>query len=395
MYNYNTNEKESKGLFEALKNVENYIKNKQQKERENLVNMLYDTFPTILKVAADKESLKEGEVLNIKKTRNAFIEFGYIYFNKYTFNHLVIDIDNKELNGIEIMQRLWEKEIMQPTWILETDKGYQIGFKLKKPFNLFAEKLSNTDKKLIKYTKAVLENLIEYLNADANAKRLQGFWRNPTCKNYKNMELIISNNEFNLKDFNKIKNKNQEKRKKYRDRKFSKEKDTIKNIAKKIILEGEIEILTEIGEGIRNSLLWYLGMHLSKLDENWEDKLYTYNINLKEPLTKKEFEQIMESIRKYNTDKQNFVKLGEYESWTKELKREYMKQYRLKKGLIKKTREKQKAESKQLIIKAIKELKNKGEKISYRKIAKEAGLSLKTVNKYMKEIKINYPQFFE
>ena len=153
------------------------------------------------------------------------------------------------------------------------------------------------------------------------------------------------------------------------------------------VASGNLNILKNIDVGYRNSFIWYLGMYLIKISQDWEERLNTYNINLKKPLGEVEMENIKKSIIKYTKNNKNFVGLGSYELWTPELKNMYIKQYQKKKGIIKHHRDEWYEINKTKVLQAIYKLRSENKKVSIRRVADECGLNKNTVNKYFKELK--------
>ncbi len=361
--------------------------------KEILLQLFLKNFPKKFQVAETKKKLKQGKVFYTFKSPKTFLKNEYVYYNKFTFNFLIIDIDTK-IRGIrEIIELLDEHFIAPPTWICETTNGYQVAFALEKPFLINSETLSEKDKILKKYAANMLKNMHELLGGDPESLRLQGFYKNPIYLNLDKFKLFVTQNKFNLSDFDIIlpkKNKLISKNKKAPNAgnaggDFHKNPQEIKILAQEFLCNFNLNILNQINIGERNSFLWYIGMFLSKETDDWIDRLYIYNLNLKEPIKEEELSHIIKSIENYNRQNKNFV--GGYNTFTKENKNNYMKEYRLKKGIHKQTREQQKEENKTKVIKAIYELKSKKEKLTIRNIAKQAKLSKNVTNKYVKELK--------
>lgn len=357
--------------------------------KEILLQLFLKSFPKKFQVAETKKKLKQSKVFYTFKTPKTFLKNEYVYYNKFTFNFLIVDIDTK-IRGIrEIIELLDEYFIAPPTWICETNNGYQVGFALEKPFLINGETLSEKDKILKKYAANMLKNMHELLGGDPQSLRLQGFYKNPIYLNLDKFKLFVTKNKFNLSDFDII----LPKKKKITNKKnapnaggdFHTDTNKIKFLAQEFLLNFNFNILHQITIGLRNSFLWYVGMFLSKQTDDWIDRLYTYNLNLTNPLKEEELLHIIKSIENYNRQNKNFV--GGYNTFTKENKNKYMKKYRLKKKIHKQTREQQKEENKNKVLEAIYELRSKKEKLTIRNIAKQAKLSKNVTNKYVKELK--------
>jgi len=357
--------------------------------KEILLQLFLKSFPKKFQVAEIKKKLKQGKVFYAFKSPKTFLKNEYVYYNKFTFNFLIVDIDTK-IRGIrEIIELLDEHFIAPPTWICETKNGYQVGFALEKPFLINNKTLSEKDKILKKYAANMLKNMHELLGGDPESLRLKGFYKNPIYLNLDKFKLFVTKNKFNLSDFDII----LPKKKKITNKKnapnaggdFHTDTNKIKFLAQEFLFNFNFNILNQIDVGTRNSFLWYIGMFLSKQTNDWIDRLYIYNLNLKNPIKEEELSHIIKSIENYNRQNKNFV--GGYNTFTKENKNNYMKEYRLKKGIHKQTREQQKEENKNKVIEAIYELRSKKEKLTIRNIAKQAKLSKNVTNKYVKELK--------
>ena len=355
--------------------------------------MIFNLLPNKLLVSKTKENLKSGYVHNFKqKTLQTLTENEYLYFNMFTYNFLILDIDHKKNNINDILNILDDNFIAQPNWVIETNGGYQIGFILEKPFLVYQPKMSETDKKLVDYAKYVQKKMLKLLGGDLNTNRIKGWWKNPAGINYNQFRGFYNvNNVFNLSDFDiylqEEYNDKINKDKGNYGGDFHKNKNVIKNIAEELILKGNLKKLNEINEGIRNSLIWYLGMYLIKHNrEDWEYRLDFYNNNIKKPLGDTEMENIKKSVKKYTRMNKNFVGLGSYENWTKELKNLYIKQYQKEKGIIKHTNEEIKEINKNKVIQAIYKIVENGEKLTNKNIAKHSGLGLTTVKTYKKQL---------
>ena len=333
--------------------------------------------------AVDRKNAKKSVV---SKERGLLKKF--IFFNSKVIKYLVIDIDDRNTfgNKYEIFEFLADYNIV-PTWILETDKGYHIGYILKNaiPFNNI---------KAVEYAKDTLKKLSLLLGGDSNALRLRGRFRNPLLHNtfYTNLEydlIDISDNipEYII-DINIQHNEN---------KKVHKNTIKLKELVLKVL--NNINYIKNIEEGYRNAFLWYLGMTIAKnfqhlpnatklLEfEKIKEQIYFYNNNLTEPLKEKEVKSIIESIKKYYMKGLIMVGLGSYNKWTKEMKKMYIKNYRKEKGIIKNTNEERKEINKNKVLQAIYKLKKDGKKITTRGVANVCGLSKSTVANYIKTLK--------
>jgi hypothetical protein len=302
----------------------------------------------------------------------------------------------RDSNINDFINILNDNFIAPPSWIVETNNGFQLGFILKKPFNLNDKYLSESDKKAIKYAKYLQQKMLMLFDGDPAANRLKGWWKNPIGMSEKYKLYFNNKHFFNLSDFDIILQGIEEYELKNNNKGntggdfHNKEKQKIIMLATKLF-KGDLNILNQINEGIRNSFIWYIGMDLSKKIKEWESFLYFYNNKLNKPLKEIEMENIIKSIKKYNREGKNKVCIGGYNNWTKELKREYIKTYRIKKGLVKGTRKQQKQTYKNKIIQAIYKIIEKNEKLTNKNIADTAKVSIKTVIRHKKELlKINH-----
>lgn len=348
----------------------------------NFIKMFSSGLPSNFD-AVDRKNAKK----NIISKKEGLLK-KFIFFNSKVIKFIVIDIDDKNTfeNMYEIYEFLADYNII-PTWILETDKGYHVGYILKNaiPFN---------NVKAIEYAKDTLKKLSTLLGGDSNAMRLRGRFRNPLLHNTyyttQTYDLIdISDNiPQYIIDINIQHNENKKVH-----------KNTIK--LKKLVLKvlNNINYIKNIKKGYRNAFLWLLGMIIAKNFqhlptakkiiefEKIKEQIYFYNNNLTEPLSEKEVKAIVESIKKYYLKGRIMVGLGSYNEWTKEMKKMYMKNYRKEKGLVKHSNEEIKEINKNKVLQAVYKLKKDNKKISVRKVAEICRLSKSTVANYIKILK--------
>jgi len=364
---------------------------KSLNNKQNLIyNFLINKLPK--KIRAFKH--KSFKSKRTKPTKESLTTAKWIELNKEVCNFIIVDIDNKDLKVHEIFQILNDYNIPF-TWLAYTKKGYHIAWALEHPFVLNPKYQTQNDKKAEKYARYIQKKLIKLLNADIAAARLKGLWRNPITNN----AIFFMHNKYELNELDiflyeiDCKNCKENKRKKKKGTEtFHKHPLFVKEIATEI-LENPLK-LQEISQGLRNSLIWYLGMLIAKPFQNLEkeekvkifntqilEKIYFYNNNLKKPLEKKELKEITNSIFKYFMQKKIYASLGEFKNWNKQTKNEYMKQYRIRKGIHKRTREQQKNINFEKVKEAIKEATTITEAI------KKSGLSKRTFYKYYNQIK--------
>jgi len=366
----------------------NYNIKSLNKKQNFIYNFLINRLPAAIR-AFKRKSFKSKKT---KPTQESLIDAKFIEFNKQVCNFIIVDIDNRNLKISEIYEILNDYNIPF-TWLLYTNKGYHIAWALKHPFALNSKYQSKSDKKAEKYAKYIQIKLIRLLGGDLAAARLKGIWRNPITHNsifylnntYELNELDIYLHEFEAQN---IKAKKQKKGAET----FHTEPLFIKEIATEVI-ENPFK-LQEIDQGIRNSLIWYLGMIIAKPFQNLEksekiatwhtqilNKINFYNSNLKNPLSQEELKEITKSIFNYYIQKKIRVSLGSYTEWNKTTRNEYMKEYRVKKGIHKQTREQQKNTNFKKVENSIQTTNTITEAI------KKSGLSKRTFYKYYKQIK--------
>ncbi len=116
------------------------------------------------------------------KTHTALLKCKFINFNTHSrISIMVFDIDKvgdqtaldyyKNIEGL--LSFIVEKTGLEPTYILETQKGFHFGYHLKN--HIFTHQ-----PKALEYLKNIKKALTELLGCDSNAShRLNGVWRNP------------------------------------------------------------------------------------------------------------------------------------------------------------------------------------------------------------------------
>ena len=365
------------------------------KSLNNKQNLIYNFLINRLPKYTRTFKIKSFKSKKKHKIQKALLTAKFIEYNTEVCNFIIVDIDNRNLKLYEIFELLKLHNIPF-TWLLHTKKGYHIAWALEHPFILNPKYQTESDKKAERYAKYIQKKLILLLGGDPAAARLKGIWRNPINHNsifyikntYALNELDIYIHEL---DSPEIKINNKKKTKKGAEI-FHNNPIFVKEIATEI-LENPLK-LQEISKGLRNSLIWYLGMLTAKPFQNlkkeekitaWNtqilEQINFYNSNLKNPLSQEELKEITKSIFKYYIQKKIYVSLGNYKKWDKKSKNEYMKQYRIKKGKHKQTREQQKTTN----LNKVKQALEKAETI--KEAIKIAKVSKRTFYKYLKQIK--------
>jgi len=149
-----------------------------ENEKEELKEVLIKNLPNRIKGGNDK---KKSNVLEYQ-TVIALEKCKFINFNtKERISFLVFDIDKfedktakeyfKNINGL--YEFISEKIGLEPTYILETQKGFHFAYHLKN--HIYTNQL-----KALNYVIAIKQTITEILGCDTIAShKLYGVWRNP------------------------------------------------------------------------------------------------------------------------------------------------------------------------------------------------------------------------
>lgn len=278
-------------------------------------------------------------------TKKALKEFKFIEFNTQTANFLIVDIDHRDISVAEIFEMLKERNIL-PTYIVYTDRGYQIGWALEHPFVTNPKFQSPLDVKLEKYARFILKKLTYLLKGDSAAIRIKGVWRNPVAhksKFYYSKKYILNELDIYIKEIDdgiKIKEDGV---------KFHVNDKSIKGKVAKVLIDRSA--IKEVIPGERNSVLWYLGMFMAKeiirnkeLSQNEKNKalnkhvkkeIANLNSMLRSPLSRKEVSRIFKSVKNYFSDNRILVSFGRYNDWPPQIKNKYIQLYRKRKRITK------------------------------------------------------------
>jgi hypothetical protein len=315
----------------------------------------------------------------------------FIFFNSKVIKFLIIDIDQKNTfkNMMDIFYFLNDYNII-PSWILETNKGYHVGFVLKNA-------IPYENEKAVTFAKDTIKKLSLLLEGDPFALRLKGRFRNPLIHNtfYTNQKYDLIDLIDNIPDTINIEiNHNPNK-------KVHKDIIKLKELIFKVL--NDLNEIKNVEIGMRNSFLWYLGMIIAKNYqksdlplptkikelEKIKEQIIFYNNNLTDPLENEEVKGIIRSIEKYFLKEKIMVGLGNYNNWTKEMKRIYMNNYLKEKGKIKHHREEKKEITKNKILQTIYKYRkeNENKNPSIRKLADILKMDKNTINKYTKQLK--------
>ncbi len=356
-----------------------YILNYYHKKfLDNFINGLPKFFDAVDRKNNKKNVLKKED--GVKKK--------FIFFNSQVIKFLIVDIDDKKTfeNKYEIIEFLNDYNII-PSYVLDSQKGYHVGFILKKaiPFS---------NKKAVDFARDTLKKLSLLLGGDQFALRLKGRFRNPLLHDtyYTNFEYdlsdLIEGVPYFIGDLEIQHNKN---------KKVHKNITELKSLVLKVL--NNINYIKNVEIGYRNSFLWYLGMIIAKNFqhlptarklvefEKIEKQICLYNNNFKNKLEDKEIQNIIKSVKGYYMSNKITVGMGNFNNWTPEMKNIYKKNYRKNKGITKEHREEKKEKNKNKVLQSIYQLKKEKEKTTMRNIQKKCNLSLRTIKKYVDELK--------
>lgn len=365
---------------------------KYKNEEEQFLELLIKNLPTNLKGGNEKElsNIKEYE------SYKALEKCKYINFNSNErVSFLVFDIDSfNNTNAIEYFKNIdkfldyiIENIGIEPTYILETQKGFHFAYHLKNHVYI-------AQKKALEYATNIKKAITLKLKCDVKAShRLSGVWRNPLLHSYYYSECI----NYELSDFRKILIEN---------------KNLINsNRAKRVKIH-------EITEGNRNNSLFEFGMRYAKnkAELTVNDILfYLSNINQQtlKPLPSSELSTISDSIYKYwsnnsitygsiindeniNVGIMEFQKMKNlsYEDYLKETKRRQSLSAKRTNEIVKNKKElmlnakkvylqNQQEINLSKIKKATFELEKMNKKITVASISKLIDLDRRTVKKYL------------
>jgi len=369
----------------------NYIKNENNKK---------ELFRHLLKVMPKKTlyaySKKELKFKKIAETKEAIKKANFLFYNQNLITELIFDIDTKYDLEI-IFQEFLSRTGITPTWVCNTDRGVQLCVSL----NTFY-KLSQKQLKVLKDFKKFIAENWEIIDK-AGSNRLNGWWRNPlTQQNFIYTGWITSFVE--IKDFLTRNNLTI--------------KEQFKKVTLKKVIKNNIELITkrkffiagEPKKGNRNKWLWYNTMFYTN-SKNYHEVLKVVkelHQHVQEPLSEEELIKIAKSVLSYNLgetykikNKQKEVKKNQIYGWNVNFKwkigvmgfekisnlpyEEYLKEIKRRQSMAGKEKGKNniinyvkpKAEAtKQKVYEAIKELREKGEKVTVRKVKEVAKVSI-------------------
>lgn len=361
-----------------------------------ITELLIKSLPPKIHCADNKtDAFALPEMPTIKALEKRFIAFN----SQSQISMMIFDIDlfagltaREYFGDIDgILGFITDNIGFEPTYILETDKGFHFAYHLKN--HVFTHQ-SNA----LNYLRAVKQAICDILGCDKNASlRNYGIWRNPLKHDYYYSGCI----NYELSDFKSL----LEPRKRGGNRHIPASID-----------------LDEITKGKRNDTLFRLAMRFAKAQTSLSVENiigYIAAISHKfcgELLPQSEISSIAKSVYKYwlndsiffgvhkqeifegamEFEKINGVDFGEYQKIVKERQRasaartnsivpKEAKEASLAKAREAKCRKLQTELSKK-IQKAIEELKTNGNKVNASSIAKISNINRKTVSKYLKTL---------
>ncbi len=305
-------------------------------------------------------STDKNQFYHTKERLYALLDFKWIQYNSEDrLTVLSVDIDNSTDSLL-----YQDFSLPVPTWIIQTNKGFQYHWALKSPIML----KGYNSKKLRYIVKDILHKLVSLLGGDINAIGLNRVFRSPT-----NNRTWFSNNEVDLSEFYDLPPVKEEI--------IDKILEEIKENKKNSSLKGLSE-----GEG-RNCALFDKLRHwaYNKAKEGsyslnaLQMKAETLNFEFNEIMDLKEVTNIVNSIDEFI---QNKYKRIDYMA----LSPEERKKIASKNG--KKSGEARSKVAETKILTALKIMEDLKEKITIRALAERSGTSKDTVQKYLKKNRV-------
>lgn len=324
------------------------------KSRENASYKKYlKYFPKEVFGSTDK-----NQFYHTKERLYALLDFKWIQYNSEDrLTVLSVDIDN---SSDSLMYEDFSLPV--PTWIIQTDKGFQYHWALKSPILL----KGYNHKKLRYIVKDILHKLVSLLNGDFNAIGLNRVFRSPT-----NNRTWFSGNEVDLSEFYDLPTPKEE----IIDKILEEVKENKKNSSLKGLSEGEGRNCA-LFDKLR---IWaYSRAREGSYSLNsLQMKAETLNFEFNEIMDLKEVTIIVNSIDEFI---QNKYKRIDYMALSPDERKKIASANGKKSG---EARSKV-AETK--ILTALKIMEDLKEKITIRALAERSGTSKDTVMKYLKKI---------
>lgn len=364
-------------------------------DHDELKELLIKNLPAHIKAGNEKHLSNIYEYKTIKALRSCkFINFN----TQERISWMVFDIDHvgemkaleyfKNINGF--LEYVIEKLGIEPTYVLETQKGFHFAFHLK-------NHIYTHQRKALQYLQAIKRAITAILGCDEKAShRLNGIWRNPLLHEH----YYSAQFNYELKDFKDFLPKNQT------------PKCTITQTVK--LDKNSLTV------GNRNQALWEHAMRYAKgktalTPSELVEMLIEANSHAKEPLEIDELHTIASSAHKYWREdkivfgtltqkepnpnegvmefpKMSFLPFEVYEAEVKrrqqlsaqrtnEIKNQEQAKNQLEEARLKSATKRQEASQKK-VLDAIAHLENEGLKITISSIAKIAKVDRRTAEKY-------------
>jgi len=359
-----------------------------------LEESLLKILPKSTKSFQSKEELKISSNHTYKKTASVIKAAKFIRFNTVKVTKILIfDIDNFPHFSKKPTMKEYEVFFhvmtgIKPTYILTTDRGYQVGIALK---NIVFTKFKNSDLHTNNYLniKYIKKTIIKIIEADYNGSyKLSGIWRNPTTH-----DNIYYDKSYTIDELLKTLNLQSQKLKIQKSLNFTPViKKTSNNV--KIKKNGFIKKTIKRGFIVGNRTNYIYALTFKKLFENRSltfeqllQKAIEINQSSKNPQKHKEIEsQVLSAYQKLPTmyNPTNFKpKRGKLsnEMWRKDIH-----------GLKKRRQYAQKYTSKIRKTKTLNKIISHSQ-LNIDQIAKNCSLSIKTVKKYFKHYNIKFLSF--
>lgn len=362
---------------------------------DELKELLIKNLPARIKAGNEKHLSNIYEY----KTFKALQSCKFINFNtKERISWMIFDIDHVgEITALEYFKNIngfseyaIEKLGIEPTYVLQTQKGFHFAFHLK-------NHIYTNQQKPLEYLKAIKKAITALLGCDENAShRLNGIWRNPLLHDY----YYSTQFNYELKDFKDF---------------LSKQKTPKCTVTQIVKLDKN-----SLTVGNRNKALWEYAMRYAKgrtalTPSELVKILVEANSHSKVPLEMDELNIIASSAHKYWREdkiafgtltpkepnpnegimkfpKMAFLPLEVYEAEVKrrqqlsaqrtnEIKNQEQAKNQLEEARLKSAQKRQEANQKK-VFDAIAHLENEGLKITISAISRVAKLDRRTAGKY-------------
>ena len=365
--------------------------------KQTLEELLIKNLPAQIKGGSDKHNSN----IFLLKTKKALNSCNFIHFNSAErVSFMIFDFDTykskeakKSFKNIDsFFDYLYDLIGFEPTFITETNKGYQFAYHLKN--HIFTKQ-----QRALNYLNNIKRGLIEKVGCDMHGSvRNYGIWRNPLKHNF-----YFSNQiNYELKDFKDfvIYDKSPQKR------------------FKRDIVHRQLDSNLLV-EGNRNNLIFLASMKWAKNKNGLTlDDIFAFasvfNQKAEKPLEDNEISGIAKSVYRYYINNKITVKITKkeidegimdfpkisnlsYEEYLQEVKRrQKLSAHRTNELLDKDKQKEQMLKAKEFYINmqrdkmvkkiksAIEKLKSDDKKVTNTAIASVAGINRKTVGKYIK-----------